>query len=63
MCVHLFGAINSPSCANMALKKTADDSQDSFGQEAVAMVKRDFYVDDLLKPQKTEESAIDLLRM
>ena len=31
MCVHLFGAISSPSCANMALKKTADDSLDTFG--------------------------------
>ena len=62
-CVHLFGAISSPSCANMALKKTADDdSQDSFGKEAAAMVKRDFYVDDPLKSQKTEESAIDLVK-
>ena len=48
MCVHLFGAISSLSCANMALKKTADDSQGNFGKEAAAMVKYDFYVDDLL---------------
>ena len=46
----------------MPLKKTADDSQDSFGKEAAAMVKRDFYVDSLLKSQKTEESAIDLVK-
>ena len=62
MCVHLFSAISSLSCANMALKKTADDSQDSFGKEADATVKHDFYVDDLLKSQKTEESAIDLVK-
>ena len=62
MCVHLFGAISSLSCANMPLKKTADDSQDSFGKEAAAMVKRDFYVDSLLKSQKTGESAIDLVK-
>ena len=62
MCVHLFGAISSPSCVNMALKKTADDSQDSFGKKAAATVKHDFYVDDLLKSQKTEESAIDLVK-
>ena len=46
----------------MALKKTADDSQDSFGKEAAATVKCDFYVDDFLKSQKTEESAIDLVK-
>ena len=46
----------------MALKKTADDSQDSFGKEAACMVKRDFHVDDLLKFQKTKESAIDLVK-
>ena len=62
MCVHLFDAISSPSCANIALKKTSDDSQDSFGKEAAATVKRDFYVDDLLKSQKTEESATDLVK-
>ena len=62
MCVHLFGAISSPSYADTALKKTADDFQDSFGNEAANTVKRDFYVDDLLKSQKTEESAIDLVK-
>ena len=62
MHVHLFGAISSLSCANMALKKTADDFQDSFGKEAAATVKRDFYVDDLVKSRKTEESAIDLVK-
>ena len=62
MCVPLFGAITSPSCANMALKKTADNSQDSFGKEAAATVKRDFYVNDLLKSQNTEESGIDLVQ-
>ena len=28
MCLHLLGAINSPSCANMALKKIAEVSED-----------------------------------
>ena len=46
----------------MVLKKTADDSQDSFGNEAAAPVKYAVYVDDLLKSQKTEESAIDLVK-
>ena len=62
MCVHLFGAISSPSCADIALKKTADDYQDSFGRKAPNTVKGDYYVDDLLKSEKTEESAIDLVK-
>ena len=62
MCVHFFGAVSSPSCANMALKKTADDSQDSFGNEATTTLKRDLYVNDLLKSQTTEDSAIDLVK-
>ena len=33
MSVHFFVAISSPSCANIALKKTADDCQDNFGKE------------------------------
>ena len=57
-----FGAISSSSCADMDLNKTADHSQDSFGKEAATSVKRDFYVNDLLKSQKTEESAVDLVK-
>ena len=62
MCVHLFGAIKLSVMYQYGFKETADDSQDSFGKEAVAIVKRDFYVDDLLKSQKTEESAFDLVK-
>ena len=37
MSVHLFVAISSPSCANIALKKTADDFQDNFGKEKMQL--------------------------
>lgn len=30
MTVHLFGEVSSPSCANFALRKTADDNQSDF---------------------------------
>ena len=49
MCVHLFGGISSPSCSNFALRRTADDSEDEFGSEAAMTLKRNFYVDDMLK--------------
>lgn len=32
MLVHLFGAVSSPSCANYALKKTAEDNEDRVGK-------------------------------
>ena len=34
MTTHLFGACSSPSCANAALKKTAADNKEEFGEEA-----------------------------
>ena len=57
---HLFGATSSPSCANLALHMTAED----FGQEmeeARDTVRRNFYVDDVLKSVKSEEAAVRLL--
>ncbi|XP_022797621.1 uncharacterized protein LOC111335892 [Stylophora pistillata] len=50
MKVHLFGGVSSPSCANFAPQKTADDIQKEFSPETIDTVKRNFYVDDCLKP-------------
>ena len=33
MSVHLFGDISSPSCANFALRKTADDNERDLGKQ------------------------------
>ena len=49
MCVHMFGGICCPSAANFAIKKTADDFEDTYGHEAASTLRRDFYVDDWLK--------------
>lgn len=62
MKVHLFGAISSPSCANFALKKTADYNMHSFTEPAVDTIKSDFYVDDCLKSVPTERDAINLVK-
>ena len=59
MLVHLFGGVWSPSCANYALRRTAEDNRDKFGKEAVETVTNDFYVDDCLKSLKTEEEAVE----
>jgi hypothetical protein len=49
MNVHIFGAKDSPSITNYALKKTARDNTCDFSETAVKVVEKDFYVDNLLK--------------
>ena len=48
MCVYLFGAVFSPSCANFTLKQIANDYQDKFDSITIDTVKNCFYVDDCL---------------
>ena len=49
MTAHVFGGISSPSCSNYALKKTAGDKANKYGSEASTIVKRNIYVDVMLK--------------
>ena len=58
MTVHIFGATDSPCAANSALKKTAEDNEASFDLETTRTVKKNFYVDDLLKSLNTTERAV-----
>ncbi|KAL7827058.1 hypothetical protein SRHO_G00327760 [Serrasalmus rhombeus] len=60
MKVHLFGAISSPSCANFALQKTAQDNQHNYDKEVIETIQNNFYVDDCLKTADTEMHAIKL---
>ena len=60
MLVHIFGAKSSPCCANKALLQTADDNELKYGKDVAEVVRRNFYVDDLLKSTATDEEAIDL---
>ena len=59
MCVHTFGTISSPSCANFALRKAAEDNKESYGEDAANTLLRDFYVDDMLK--SLEDEAVSLM--
>ena len=61
MKVHLFGAASSPGCANLALKRTADDGEDEFGSDAANFIRRDFYVDDGLKSVESVSATINLI--
>ena len=62
MTVHLFGATSSPSCANFALKQTANDFEGEYGEQAANFMRNDFYVDDGLKSVATAASAVELVK-
>jgi len=61
MTVHLFGAVSSPSIANFALRKTAQDNASNFPPEVTNTIMEHFYVDDCLKSMPTELEAIELI--
>ena len=58
MCVHIFGAKCSPTCAEYALRRCALDQADQTTPEVVEAILRSFYVDDLLHSCRTEDDAI-----
>ncbi|XP_043222648.1 uncharacterized protein LOC122381925 [Amphibalanus amphitrite] len=60
MNVHLFGATSSPSCANFALRRTAQDYGGLYQPEVARCIQRNFYVDDFLKSASTEDEAAGL---
>ena len=60
MMVHLFGGTSSPSCANFALRRTAEDNKTNFDKETIETVYKNFYMDDALKSVESEDKAIRL---
>ncbi|XP_015765626.1 PREDICTED: uncharacterized protein LOC107344483 [Acropora digitifera] len=60
MTSHIFGAKDSPSCANFCLKRAAEDSKERFSDEAVNAFTKDFYVDDFVKSIRTVNEASSL---
>ena len=60
MTVHLFGAKYSPSCANFALKRIANDYQTYLGPGTADFLRENFYVDDGLKSVSMDKQAIGL---
>lgn len=60
MVVHLFGATSSPSCANFALRRCAEDNKELFSQHVFETIIHSFYVDDLLASLASEQEAICL---
>ena len=58
MTVHLFGAVSSPSCANFAMRRNAEDHRHEFSPDVVSTVLKNFYVDDCLKSLPSATVAI-----
>ena len=58
MNVHIFGAVSSPSCSNFGLRRAADDYEYKIGKESADVLRRNFYVDDCLRSDKTVDVAI-----
>ena len=61
MNAHLQGSTSSPSCSNFALKRTASAGESEFGAKAAETLRKNFYVDDLLKSIDLVESAKSLI--
>ncbi|XP_033106177.1 uncharacterized protein LOC117108309 [Anneissia japonica] len=63
MLVHLFGAVSSPSCANYALRKAASDAEGTYSEQVIDAIRKNFYVDNLLKSVVShEDEAITLVK-
>ena len=62
MLVHIFGAKDSPTCANFALKQCAENVKGEFSEEAIKTVKQNFYMDDLIKSIDEEEEGVELVQ-
>lgn len=60
MLVHIFGAKSSPCCANKALSMTAQDNEENYPPEVIRTVRRNFYVDDVLKSVPNIDQAVPL---
>jgi len=58
--VHVFGARSSPSIANFALKKCAEDHATT--EATKCSINRNFYVDDILRSTEDESEAENLYK-
>ena len=54
---HIFGAKNSPTCANYALQRTATDNANQYQESAKAVIEN-FYMDDYFDSVESPERAL-----
>ena len=58
---HIFGALDSPTCANFALRKTATDNMSTY-PEAASVVNELIYMDHYLDSFESVTHAIKISR-
>ena len=58
---HIFGANDSPTCANYALQRTASDNAKEYPEAAKAVLEN-FYMDNYLDPVESPERALIRLK-
>ena len=62
MLAHIFGATDSPCCANFAMKCVARDNKERCNRVFSESILKSFYADDLLKSVTTTEEAVNLAK-
>ena len=62
MTVHLFGNSSSPAVATFGMRKAADNGEQEHGADMKKFVCKDFYMDDGLTSQPSDDDAINLVR-
>ena len=60
MNAHVFDETSSISCSNYALRRTAIENDDKFGEEVAVTLEKNFYDDDLLKSVNTVKDATSI---
>ena len=60
--LHVFGGVSSGACSNCALKMTAIENKEKFGEEADKIFQNNFYVDDLMKLVTNKDMAVQLIK-
>ena len=61
MCAHVFRGVSFGACRNYALKRTPKENE-THGTETACTLRKNFYVDDLLKSVNSEDDAIKLIK-
>jgi hypothetical protein len=62
MVVHLFENTSSSAVATFGLRKTAEEREKEFGQDAKDFVVEDFYVDDGLTSRDRAEGTVSVIK-
>ena len=62
MCVHVFGGASCGACSHYALKMTAIENKEKFGEEAAQTLQNNFYEGDLLKSVGNEDMAAQIIK-